>query len=1077
MARYSNVQTDFSGGLISDYILGRLDIKRVANSARTFKNFFPSLQGPAVFRTGFKYSNELTSVDEKSVSIDLVVATDKAYRVVFGNQTVSVYNNMGELLDTLASPYSNAELDDLRFSSETDALYITHGSYYPKKLSADIVFVSTTLQADDNGVIDTLLGSDLLTLNANIEIQGDTNWTLEDMDIKVEPFLETDQSNTNYSISQSERYVKITTTGTDFAPIVTAGSPAWLDYYVEYNIGDEKFLGKVVDAASSTNYTLANPTSQVVFVSPVDTVLDIEDAGAQLYLLDNHETSTDYEVSALTATGLSDGSYSRVIDGQTLQFSALAGALTVTSNIVVSGVNQLASFFVGTVVVSVSYATTGTTDIESIAILEQEGVKENEIELRSDTTIFNSGQVGAWVRVADDRRSDEVAIGNNRTNIRWVQISEHVGTEDHPVEFFRGTTAFNNNKYQAGSIYKTLSTQPLYYSKGPNVDGAIKVIVGIQLSTGNRTIPFNTTLNTGTGNTSDVNNVTGVSTSVVANLSTAKQFDVCQCFNTNKVEQGTNLILPAISSQLSIEPIANDVTVSTDKVAFAAEDVGRNINGKLPSGNVYLKIVRFLDQSRVVAELKNPVPRDKRTLGFENEGRFESIKLGAWFVGNYPRTTSKYEQRRIFGGTYDAGNVIYFSRSDDDQSFQPTQNDGTVLDTDAITYNLSNTTAAIRWLSSGRDLVIGTSGGIYRVVPNQYQSSISPKTIRIELTEEEPCEDQAEIVGSSVFYPDQSGTRLMEYKFDLNIQNSSSNDVSKLIYPTFLTDPIVRVAYQHTPQPRIWVLTTSGKLYCLSYHRQEEFYAWSQQETNGVVKDMTVLHKSSDTNLDQLWIVVERNGRLFTESLSETDPVQLTEYTMLDSHIKIDGLSFLRSRFNRPDPQFTYFRPDGFSSYYTFLDQQLISVSPRFIEGDVVAIVQDGVYVGEQTVNADGNITINASSTTKKLVVGLRYIGELKMMFPTWDGSNKPAYGSDNARIISIKPFLINSFSYSVGVKETFGLNRVATAYNVGDGFTGFDREQVVAGSHYGVDNVPTIKHTEPYPLTLASLTTKTDLN
>ena len=1006
MARYSNVQTDFSGGLISDYILGRLDIKRVANSARTFKNFFPSLQGPAVFRTGFKYSNELTSVDEKSVSIDLVVATDKAYRVVFGNQTVSVYNSKGELLDTLASPYSNAELDDLRFSSETNALYITHGSYYPKKLSADIVFVSTTLQADDSGVIDTLISSDLLTLNANIETQGDTSWTLEDMDIKVEPFLETDQSNTKYSISQSERYVKITTTGTDFTSIVTAGSPAWLDYYVEYNIGDEKFLGKVVDAATSTNYTLADPTNQVVFVSPVDTVLDIEDAGAQLFLLDNHETATD---------------------------------------------------------------------VESIAILNQEGVKENEIELRSDTTIFNSGQVGAWVRVADDRRSNEVAIGNTRTNVRWVQISEHVGTEDHPVEFFRGVTAFNNNSYQAGSIYKTLSTQGTYYSKGPDVSGNLNVVVGIQQSAGNRTIPFNTILATTKAGTAA--DVTGVSTSVVANLSTAKQFDVCQCFNTNKVEQNTNLIIPATSSQLSIEPIANDVTVSTDKAAFAAEDVGRNINGKLPSGNVYLKIVRFLDQSRVVAELKNPVPRDKRTLGFENEGRFESIKLGAWFVGNFPRTTSKYEQRRIFGGTYAAGNVIYFSRSDDDQSFQPTQDDGTVLDTDAITYNLSNTTAAIRWLSSGRDLVIGTSGGIYRVVPNQYQSSISPKTIRIELTEEEPCEDQAEIVGSSVFYPDQSGTRLMEYKFDLNIQNSSSNDVSKLIYPTFLTDPIVRVAYQHTPQPRIWVLTTSGKLYCLSYHRQEEFYAWSQQETDGVVKDITILHKSSDTNLDQLWIVIERSGRLFTESLSETDPVQLTEYTMLDSHIKIDVLSFLRSRFNRPDPQFTYFRPDGFSLYYRFLDQQFISVSPRFIEGDVVAVVQDGVYVGEQTVGVGGNITINAASTTKKLVVGLRYIGELKMMFPTWDGSNKPAYGSDNARIISIKPFLINSFSYSVGVKETFGLNRVASAYNVGDGFTGFDREQVVAGSHYGVDNVPTIKHTEPYPLTLASLTTKTDLN
>ena len=42
MARYSNVQTDFSGGLVSDYILGRADLKKVGNSARKFKNFFPN---------------------------------------------------------------------------------------------------------------------------------------------------------------------------------------------------------------------------------------------------------------------------------------------------------------------------------------------------------------------------------------------------------------------------------------------------------------------------------------------------------------------------------------------------------------------------------------------------------------------------------------------------------------------------------------------------------------------------------------------------------------------------------------------------------------------------------------------------------------------------------------------------------------------------------------------------------------------------------------------------------------------------------------------------------------------------
>jgi hypothetical protein len=36
-------------------------------------------------------------------------------------------------------------------------------------------------------------------------------------------------------------------------------------------------------------------------------------------------------------------------------------------------------------------------------------------------------------------------------------------------------------------------------------------------------------------------------------------------------------------------------------------------------------------------------------------------------------------------------------------------------------------------------------------------------------------------------------------------------------------------------------------------------------------------------------------------------------------------------------------------------------------------------------------------------------------------------------------------------------------------GFTGFDKERPVTGSTFGVDNVPTIKHEEPYPLTVAS--------
>ena len=106
------------------------------------------------------------------------------------------------------------------------------------------------------------------------------------------------------------------------------------------------------------------------------------------------------------------------------------------------------------------------------------------------------------------------------------------------------------------------------------------------------------------------------------------------------------------------------------------------------------------------------------------------------------------------------------------------------------------------------------------------------------------------------------------------------------------------------------------------------------------------------------------------------------------------------------------------------------------------------------------------------------------MMFPTWDAQNKPAYGADTARIISIKLFFIKSFSFMLGIKDKFEtitlpetLRRILPYGMRNLGFTGFDKERPVAGSTFGVDNVPTIKHEEPYPLTIASIITKTDLN
>ena len=76
--------------------------------------------------------------------------------------------------------------------------------------------------------------------------------------------------------------------------------------------------------------------------------------------------------------------------------------------------------------------TTGSADESA---LEYEGVPDGEIHVRSDVLVFRKGFEGSWLRVGDDRRAQEVIVGHQRTNTRWVKLKEHLGSEDHPVEF------------------------------------------------------------------------------------------------------------------------------------------------------------------------------------------------------------------------------------------------------------------------------------------------------------------------------------------------------------------------------------------------------------------------------------------------------------------------------------------------------------------------------------------------------------------------------------------------------------------------------------------------------------------
>lgn len=986
MARYTNVSTNFSGGLITDNLVGRTDLPRTANSCRKLDNFFPSLQGPAEYREGF----EVTTVDSAYASESYVrqttvtLATAKNYRVVFGNLFLKIYDAETNVLkDTVTTPYTTNQLPDLRFSSETDVLYITHEQHRPRKLFANITFEFFNLR--DSGS-NNLRDSGSNQLRAQVPLAGDDDWALEEIETYIEPFLEKDTSDIQLTATKGQEIVKLEKQGA-FTVIKSdwdsgTANQFSQDWYVEYDVGDVTVAGKVIASATGIYASeVQPPTNDVVYVDAFDFVTDIKDSGALFQLIDN------------------TGGDARYI---------------------------------------------------------KDGVPSGEIHLRSDTTVFDTSQQGSYIRVDPEKTFENDVTGSTRTTTRWVKVKRFLGTETHPVNFLYGTAitnAANSDFYQYGNVYKSYGPGTFHVRDAGNNDTA-KI-----LDAGQRTFTW-------TGG--DFHNVSNTTVdSVVGDLSSAiamvvhdvdTTVDVVESYNStlstgNLISAGDNVVVTEIANNILIT-----ATGTNADTFFLENGVGRYYKLDYPSGVCYAKVVNGFGDN-VEALVRTPIPRNQKNGKFENSGVALSFSEGAWYDNNYPKEVAKFERRRIYGGTPTHPNFVFFSKVDDETDFAPTEGDKQVLDTNGISYALGNVNSSVRWMLAAKELVIGTSRGIFRIVPNQFEFAVSPKTIRIELVDEVNCKGEAHMIGTSIFFPDESNTKVMEYKYDGQIQSSNANDLSKFIYPTFINDPIKRLTIQENPQPRIWVLTESGLVYILSYQRQEEYYAWSKLDHSTVIEDVTCVREGYASGNDKVVIATRENTALQFETLysPKNSVEEPTEY--LDGSFRI-----------------------SVADVSTTISNGTLTITlgsaNNFNNGQALSVVVNGVYYGEHSLSkpsGNGTITISdwsgPSTGAVTITVGRKYTGLVQPMYPTWDGASKPAFGADEIRVVSTRLHVINTSKFKLGIGGAF-----ETITLPSENYTGFDKERPVVGSTFGVDRIPEIKQDEPASMTLTAIVTKTDL-
>lgn len=330
--------------------------------------------------------------------------------------------------------------------------------------------------------------------------------------------------------------------------------------------------------------------------------------------------------------------------------------------------------------------------------------------------------------------------------------------------------------------------------------------------------------------------------------------------NTLTFIDGPFLPVNATTTILSSSGTTGSVTITASASLFVAGDVGRQLRLRHGSGNWgWATITGFTSATSVSATIGGALA---------GTGVMSSWAF-SYFGGTlgWPSVGTIYEQRLIMANTAAYPATIFASSTgafSDSVTMSPSQASGTVTDSDGFVYTIGDDQVnAIQWLSSGRTLMIGTTGAEHSLTGGTTSSyaPVTPSnvTIKRESRTGSRINVRAHRVGNAILYVSRSGLKVRELNFEFGIDSYVSRDVS--IFNDQITQSgVIDSDFQDEPDPTLWCVRADGKLIGFSYERQQEVEGWHRHTIGGVnarVRAVACISKPT-SNGDDLWMIVER---------------------------------------------------------------------------------------------------------------------------------------------------------------------------------------------------------------------------
>lgn len=316
-------------------------------------------------------------------------------------------------------------------------------------------------------------------------------------------------------------------------------------------------------------------------------------------------------------------------------------------------------------------------------------------------------------------------------------------------------------------------------------------------------------------------------------------------------------------------------------------------------------------------------------------------------ANNYPAATCYFEQRRVFGGTSNRPQNMWFTRSGSDRNMSssfPVRAD------DAIQFRIaSRQLNAIKHIVAIDDLLVFTGAAVWRVWSKD-SDALTPTTISVRPVEYIGANDvQPVVAGGFVLFCESRGGHVYEIAYSWEKSGYKADDTCILAPHMFDGYTIAGMTYAVAPNKVVWGVRSDGVLMGMTYLPQHEVRAWHRHDTAaGAFESCATVPEDTE---DGVYFIVKRTLRGRTvrciERLASTKASEQSDAFYVDCGGTYDGTAAKRV--------------EGL----------------WWLEGETVAILADGAVVDTVTV-AGGRINLEYEAS--KVQIGLPMTSQAKTL-------------------------------------------------------------------------------------------------